>query len=150
MNITLNKQEAAALLAGHKSQHRIPIIPAPEVVTETDLFGSAQGQGERFAWPAASAVQLSVEELARACPIGSAGESVTLFERRPYGKVEPIRGVKLARIRVEPLEQITDAEIRQEGYPNWTEYAAAWNHHHATCGAPWDINPMVWVIEFDA
>lgn len=146
MNITLNKQEAAALLAGQKSQHRLPIIPVPEVLVEEDLFGSVQG--ERYAWPSANAAPLSVEELARACPIGPAGASVKLFERKAYGQAEPIQSVQLARVRVERLEQITDAEIQQEGYPNWTEYAAGWNQHHAAGGAPWDINPLVWVIEF--
>lgn len=80
--------------------------------------------------------------------------------------------IEVVGVRVERLQDITDADIRAEGfgedYDDWRDgvanvappgstfealreyFAARWNGINYKRGHPWENNPWVWIIEFKA
>jgi len=46
------------------------------------------------------------------------------------------------------LQDITDDDVRAEGYETREAFAAVWDRINAKRGYPWASNPWVWVIEF--
>lgn len=66
--------------------------------------------------------------------------------------------LEVKRIRVERLQAITDADALAEGVgsaPEDTfdsardEFAASWDEINAERGFGWDVNPWVWVVDFE-
>lgn len=63
--------------------------------------------------------------------------------------------LEVTQVRLERLHAITDDDARAEGVQlcpsNLThreDYADLWNSIHAEDGAPWSVNPWVWVVTF--
>lgn len=54
--------------------------------------------------------------------------------------------LQVEAVRVERIQDITDADIIAEGEPSRTEFMWLWRHIYGY--ASWDDNPLVWVIEF--
>lgn len=147
--IRLSRPQADAFRAGTLKQHRVPITPQPAVLPAhgDDLFGEPTNGADLFQWPADNTSRVSLDGMIEACPFGKAGGLVEVLECLPYSKTQRLGAVTLKAVFVSRLESITDDEIRMEGYPNWTQYAYAWNEHYARSGQPWDIDPLVWVLE---
>ena len=144
--LVFTQAEASAIRSGHKTQHRVPISPAPAHAPADILGGIPEGE---FIWPPAGPAQMPMADLAAYCPFGPAGATVTASVRLLYGKNEPLQ-VRITSVRVERLEAISDADLTAEGAANWTQYAFGWGEQHARAGFPVDVNPLVWVFEFYA
>lgn len=146
----LYRQQADAFRAGKLRQYRAPLTPQPLTFAPTsgDLFEDAEMPAlELFKWPPQNEELLSKERLNQACPFGKAGAQVELVECLPFDKKQSLGYATVKAVSVARLEGISDAEIVMEGYLNWTQYAYAWNEHHARIGSPWDVDPYVWVVE---
>jgi hypothetical protein len=53
-------------------------------------------------------------------------------------------------IRFEPLQSITEADVIAEGVACVADFSRLWDGINAKRGYPWESNPFVWVIEFEA
>ncbi|MFJ7794390.1 hypothetical protein [Pseudomonas sp. NPDC096950] len=147
----LYRQQADAFRAGKLRQYRVPVTPQPLTFAAAsgDLFDDTDKVAvDLFKWPPESEELLSQKRFNQACPFGRASSQVELVECLPYNKKQSLGYATVKAVSVARLKGITDAEIVMEGYPNWTQYAYAWNEHYARLGSPWDIDPYVWVVEF--
>lgn len=52
--------------------------------------------------------------------------------------------------RFEPLQSITEADAIAEGFACVADFSRLWDGINAKRGYPWESNPFVWVIEFEA
>ncbi|MCG3470810.1 hypothetical protein L7750_10530 [Xenorhabdus bovienii] len=77
----------------------------------------------------------------------------------PYGKINDtisfandkgeIKGeLIITNNRVENLHRISKSDVKNEGFESWTNFAFAWSSIYHNRGYGWDIDPLVWVIEF--
>ena len=57
--------------------------------------------------------------------------------------------LRVTKVRVERLQDITEEEAVKEGFLSNTEVMEYWDKLNAKRGFRWDQNPWVWVIEFD-
>lgn len=57
--------------------------------------------------------------------------------------------LKVKDVRAERLQDITEEDVRAEGFITREEFARYWDNLNAKRGYSWDDNPWVWVIEFE-
>lgn len=135
--IRLDAEEVAAIRAGRQTQVRKVIRPGR--VPGADLTDPLR----RVA-------------LLAACPYGEAGH--TLWSQESIG--QPESGARLwlrvERIAIQRLHDVTDPEIRAEGAgdgPTPSEqlrrdYRARWESRYDRKGEAWDDNPWLWAVTF--
>jgi hypothetical protein len=56
--------------------------------------------------------------------------------------------LELVDVRVESLQEISDADARAEGVANRDAYHKLWDSINSARGFGWETNPRVWVVEF--
>ncbi|APQ14690.1 hypothetical protein BJP27_24255 (plasmid) [Pseudomonas oryzihabitans] len=76
------------------------------------------------------------------------GCRLILLETQPYGKAKVFGTAKITDLRQEHLEDITDSEIRREGYASWALFSNAWDDRHGRTHGQAIMNPLCWRIEF--
>lgn len=60
------------------------------------------------------------------------------------------RKIRITGIRIEPLHHITEQEAQAEGVASVEEYRALWESINGKDKqARWDVNPTVWVLDFE-
>jgi hypothetical protein len=62
--------------------------------------------------------------------------------------------LEVTDVRVERVQNITDEDalaegVDQDGYIPRVQFKNLWDSINAKRGAGWDVNPWVWVIEFE-
>lgn len=77
------------------------------------------------------------------------GSYIELVQPAPYGKTVPLGRVLVLGIERQRLEDISDADIQACGYANWTLFSADWTLIYGGKGFSWDVDPDVWVINFE-
>ena len=133
----------AAVRAGNKTQLRQALRPQPPADAEllaldhlTPLWLTSGGavRGE-------------------ACPLGGPAELLDVSNaERPLQLV-------IDRVRVQRIQDISDADIKAEGAVWRAEggddgaserhgFARWWSEINARSGFTWDVNPWVWVVDF--
>lgn len=78
-----------------------------------------------------------------------AGAVIDLVQPAPYGKTIALGRVRVLSIQRQRLEDISDADIQACGYANWTLFSADWTLIYGGKGFSWDVDPDVWVINFE-
>jgi len=86
---------------------------------------------------------------ADAQPPVAAGMQIELIQPAPYGKTIALGRVLVLEVERQRLEDISDADIQACGYPNWTLFSADWTQTYGGKGFSWDVDPDVWVINFE-
>lgn len=148
--VVLDEQRARQLDSAGRIILRIPIgvgLAQRQMVArgeQQSLFDPAPTESG-YEWPAGSGVFVTSQQLVAQCPIGQAGDCVDVNLLQGFSRSKPVGKARIAAVRVEPLELISETTIRAEGYENWTEYAFHWNQRYP--GAPWDFDPVCWVAE---
>ena len=168
--IAFNGDLVAALLAGRKTQTRRPVVPAPAHLrraTDADAVGGG--------------VPVGADGRDVACPFGRFGDRLWVRERwaidaatgaivyaadpgavPPDGRWRPSRfmprsasriSLAVTAVRCEPLDRITDAGARAEGWPGAGEplawFRGVWEAIYSAGAAVWEARPLVWVVEFE-
>jgi hypothetical protein len=54
----------------------------------------------------------------------------------------------ITEVRVERVQDITEADALAKGVASVAEYRELWNHLNAERGYGWGVNPWVWVVSF--
>ena len=67
-----------------------------------------------------------------------------LFQR----KADTTLWLKVTDVRVERLQDITEADVLAEGCIDKEDFIQCWDKIYAKLWHPWDRNPFVWVITF--
>ena len=85
-------------------------------------------------------------------------DTVDFELKTPYGKpgdlllvgprIEDTLILEVTDIRVERLHDITDADVKAEGFESIEGYRIAWELIFGKYGNEWGKNPWVWVIDF--
>lgn len=130
-------------------------MPVGVSIQSCAIAGQPTGQGSLFdppaadvvagyEWPQGSGRCLTVQQLIDSCPVGREGNQVPVTGLDRYNKGAPLAAARILAVSLGHLEDISDDEIHAEGYANWTEYAFHWNQRYPK--APWDLNPLCWVI----
>lgn len=61
--------------------------------------------------------------------------------------------LRVTGVRVERLQDISNEDVHKEGFAPWGDkylrFADFWDHLNAKRGYGWDVNPWVWVVEFE-
>ena len=103
-------------------------------------YAVVQKRGEHALWWQQSAEGIHFAQL------GMNGfEHVDELEAAGY---RPLR-IRITNIRLEKLNDLSDANARAEGYSYRREYRELWNSINKRPGTRWDDNPLVWVLEFE-
>lgn len=56
--------------------------------------------------------------------------------------------LEVASVRVERLQDITEADAKAEGFESVSDFKTLWEKLNKKSGFGWDANPWVWVIQF--
>lgn len=119
---------------------------AEPVVGQGSLFDPPPASsGSGYEWPLGSRQCRTVEQMIACCPGGRTGDRVPVTGLDRYNKDAPLPPAQIMAVSIGRLEEISDEEIRAEGYANWTEYAFHWNQRYPK--APWDLNPLCWIVQ---
>ena len=61
--------------------------------------------------------------------------------------------LKVKTVRVERLQDISNDDVHAEGFAPWGDkyagFAELWDSLYSKRGYGWDVNPLVWVTEFE-
>ena len=156
--IIFTAESVRAILEGRKTQTRRVVKPQP-FIDDTDFvkyecpFGRIGGQlWVREKWIPRSGVPLyyadypSEESVGIAAMYSETGRWKTpLFMPRVASRIT----LKIVNIRVERLWDITDEDVRAEGYEHPNDFLNAWEKLNGKHGYHWESSPWVWVIEFE-
>ena len=125
--IDFNTEMVKAILKGRKTQTRRPVKES-----KIDKNGT---KGHIF------------------CPYGKIGDN--LWVREPKALCMGINiNLKITNIKVEQIQDITTTDAWNEGCPHSDVSAISmwfkpyWDSIYKEKGYGWDVNPLVWVIEF--
>lgn len=136
-----------AILDGYKNQTRriIKDKHAIDALNSQNMFG---GVDENY--------------ILSKCPYGKVGDKLFVseddvpFSLKPKGRVV----LKIRKIRFQRLQEISEEEAKAEGVIPERDriglpaqfrfpFVKLWDHIYESKSFGWDVNPWVWVIEFE-
>lgn len=169
--IVFNTQMVRAILDGRKTVTRIPV----KHQWDKDKFGNrhefGRASGSLFAWADKPNINTAIPRPYLDGDILYVRELRETNENRYHQKADELQTsdckhkssihmpkktgrilLKISDIRPEKLQEITDADIAQEGVETRCEFIKIWDstvkpENLGIYG--WDANPWVWVIQFE-
>lgn len=142
---------------GRKIQTRRPVNPQPQHDDMHQSVDAPHAGYDRWSWWAGNYTQTIYHSTD--CPYGSKGSILKVDDSDLC--------IEITKIRVERVQEISEDDVRRKGgpkshrsidsvsrsfgYKNWPQswFAQTWDSIYGETEYKWDLNPWVWVIEFN-
>lgn len=145
-----------AILAGRKTQtRRVLDVERAAILLSVDEWRSEWHRSAPNAWRGWHMTVM--ENLAPGllpctneirCPYGHPGDQLWTKRQRFQRRADADAWLKVVAVRVERVQDITEADAMAEGVADVAAFRLLWNEINAKRGYPWDSNPWCWVISF--
>lgn len=143
--LNFNQSAAQLVRGGAKTTTTLLIDPQPDTTEERlrELGGWCEGSTLVEQVNAAFRAGFLSQKLAPVCD----GQVVDLIEVLTHGNSTLFGQARIERITISRVEELSDDDIKTEGFSSWAHYAHAWDSNYPK--HPTMMNPWCWVIRFE-
>lgn len=143
--LKFNQSAAQSVRGGQKTITTLLIDPQPDTTEERlkELGGWMEGYTLIQQVNAAFQAGFISQKLA---PLYT-GQIAALLESKTHGQTEVFGSAEITSITVSRVEELSDDDIKAEGFDTWAHFAHAWDSNYQK--HPTMQNPWCWVIRFE-
>ena len=143
--LKFNQSAAQSVRCGAKTLTSLLIDPQPDTTEERLIELGGWSEGYTLVQQVNAAFQAGF--IPRALAPVHGGQVVELIEALSHGKSVVFGRAAITSIQVRRVEELSDDDIKAEGFDTWAHYAHAWDSNYPKF--PTMTNPWCWVIRFE-